>query len=236
LIKDRWTIAAVAKNMAGSKKNEFFRPYYMFGSALQFHTRNDYHHFSLVFDLSTKEDIDGKEGMAIKYAGGIEYLLRLNNIALALRGGGGSKSTSYGFGFSVNSVSIDYAFVQMREKTIGDSHKFGVSFKFGKLMERRSSRPSRTIQSEKAQQERIRLTGSIRGDKVHLKWTPVSGSDGYQVLVRKSGTKFRPLHKGVLNTTEMTISAGKRDTEFEFIVKVVSKGKGVAVSNVLRLK
>jgi hypothetical protein len=127
-----WTIGIITKNIAANLKNEYLRPYFIFGTAYKFRSTDQKHFLAIAFDLNTKSDIDGKEGTTLKYAVGLEYLYRFNNTAFALRGGYGSKNYSIGFGVSLSYFSIDYAFVKMHENTIGNSHKFGISFKFGK--------------------------------------------------------------------------------------------------------
>ncbi len=125
-----WTIAATAKHVAGNLKNSFLSPYYIFGTAYKFVTDDKIHTLLIAVDGNTHDNIDGKESITLKYATGLEYQFLINNYLLAVRGGLASKTYSFGGSFGYQFFSTDYAFVIMREKTIGNSHRFGVSLNF----------------------------------------------------------------------------------------------------------
>jgi hypothetical protein len=126
-----WSIAVTANNVAADVKNEFLRPYYAGGTAYIYTSADKVHNLSFAFDVKSKQNIDGKEGITMQYGGGMEYLLQLDDYAFALRTGTGSNAHSFGFGLGLKSVRFDYAFVLLRENTIGNSHKVGISIKFG---------------------------------------------------------------------------------------------------------
>ncbi|MBI1803172.1 MAG: hypothetical protein HY033_07490 [Ignavibacteriae bacterium] len=127
---DHWTIGLTAKNIAANLKNESLTPYYIGGTAYRFGTTDSTHNFLVAVDLNTRQDIEGKEGTTVKYAAGLEYRLSTGDYGFAIRGGTGSKNTSFGFGITYHFLSVDYAFVKMKDDLFGNSHKFGVSFFF----------------------------------------------------------------------------------------------------------
>jgi hypothetical protein len=127
---DRWTLGATAKYIGANLKNENLLPYYSAGSAFRINTRDSVHNFLIAADVITRQDIDGKDGTSFKVAAGLEYQLMLKNVVFAARGGIGTKNYTAGVSVGYKFISIDYAFVTMNEETIGNSHKFGLGFRF----------------------------------------------------------------------------------------------------------
>lgn len=127
LLDQNWTIGVVAKNVGGE---QVLPPYYLLGSAYRFQwpTR----HLLLTADVHTQENIRGTEDYSFKYGGGLEFGQSFDDFAFALRGGINSRTYAAGLGLSWRMVQVDYAFVMMREETIGDSHKFGLTYVFGR--------------------------------------------------------------------------------------------------------
>ncbi len=130
LPKIAWTLGAAAKYVGANLKNENLTPYYTLGSAYQFVTKDSLHHFLVAADANTRQDIDGKDGVKVKFAGGLEYQLLWRNFLFAARGGIGTRNYTAGVSLGYRFVCLDYAFVAMNEETIGNSHKFGVSLHF----------------------------------------------------------------------------------------------------------
>ena len=125
-----WAVGAAAKNVAANMKNENLTPWYILGTAYTVNFSDTMHTITTAFDVNTREDVEGKEGITLKYAGGLEYRLSSSGYAFAIRGGLGSKNYSFGFSVGYRFVSVDYAFVKMREETIGNSQKIGVNLYF----------------------------------------------------------------------------------------------------------
>lgn len=130
LPKIGWTVGAAAKYVGGNLKNENLTPYYVLGTAFRHATKDSIHHFLVAVDANTRKDIDGKDGLTVKFAGGLEYQITWKDFLFAARGGIGTRNYTAGGSIGYRFVSLDYAFVAMNEETIGNSHKFGVSFHF----------------------------------------------------------------------------------------------------------
>jgi hypothetical protein len=228
-----WTVAAVARDVAANLKNESLNPYYMVGTAYQYHSPNGYHHLAFALDAGTRNDVDGHKGTSWRYAAGMEYLLRLGSYGIALRGGGGTKNYAFGFGLRIGFFAIDYAFTQMRENTIGDSHKFGISFNFGRMAEQEEEAAQAQAKERQALKVTpMRLTGAIRGDRIVLRWDKVRGSDEYKVFGRMPGQKWKSLFEKRLKKTDISINYRQKSRRYEFMVVAVKKGKGIGKSNV----
>jgi len=135
LLDQPWTIGVTAKNVGGER---VLPPYYALGSAYRFQwpTR----HLLLTASMHTQENDQGiklfsaanGEDLSFKYSGGVEFSQSFDEFAFALRGGINSRTYAAGLGLSWRMVVVDYAFVIMREDTIGDSHKFGLTYVFGR--------------------------------------------------------------------------------------------------------
>jgi hypothetical protein len=229
-----WTFAAVAKNIVGNMKNESLHPSYLLGTAYQFSSQNKMHNIAMALDLHTYEDIDGKEGLTLNYAGGIEYLLRLDNYTVALRAGGGRKNYSYGFGLGWDFLSLDYCYVQMREIEIGDSHKFGVTLKLGGLPKKQIPK-KKEVPPVSASQQRINLNAKFDRGKTQLTWNSIPGCDGYQLFGRIQGQQWKPLHKGLLKNARMTLTKKQDSKKYQIVVRAVAKGRSISVSNIIRI-
>ena len=125
-----WTLGVAGKNLMTDMKDEMVDPFYSFGTAYSVGFSENMHNISVAFDLITKNDVNEAEGMNVKFATGLEYALSLSDYIFALRGGINSNAASAGFGIAWNYLAFDYAIVLMSEDTIGDSHKFGIVWKF----------------------------------------------------------------------------------------------------------
>jgi hypothetical protein len=125
-----WTIGAAGKNLLTDMKDEMVDPFYSFGTAYAIGFSENMHNLAVALDVTTKEDINESEGMNIKFATGLEYALNYSDYSFAVRGGINSNAASAGFGIAWNYLAFDYAIVLMSEDTIGDSHKFGIVWKF----------------------------------------------------------------------------------------------------------
>ncbi len=126
----KWTIAVAGKNLVADMKDEMVKPLYSFGTAYSAGFSENMHNITVALDLTTKEDINENEGMTVKFATGLEYALLFSDYSFALRGGFNSNAATAGFGIGWNYLAFDYAIVLMNEDTIGDSHKFGIVWKF----------------------------------------------------------------------------------------------------------
>jgi hypothetical protein len=122
-----WTIGFNAKNLGGE---QVLPPFYVLGMAYKYEWKNQ--HILATADAHTQEGIEGREDFTFKYGGGAEYSVSMDDFSFALRAGGNSRTWAGGVGLGFKGFAIDYAYVSMREDTIGDSHKFGVSYRFQK--------------------------------------------------------------------------------------------------------
>lgn len=232
LVPEVWTFGIVAKNVAANMKNESLDPTLHVGTAIQLVSGNRIHNFTLAGDLNTLEDIEGVSGTTLKYATGFEYMMKLNTFSLAFRGGVGTKNYALGFGIGINTVSIDYAYVIMQENTIGNSHKFGLSFQFGKsaapqsVLSRRESTPT-PLRTKST----FNLTAQLEKDKVILKWDSVKGCEGYQLFGRIPGNIWKQLSRKIIYGTQMSIARGRNGKKVELKVRAISKGKFISESN-----
>jgi len=125
--KARWMLGFNAKNVGG---NDVLDPYYVLGTALTLPWKGQ--HITASVDGRTQDDIQGKDDLSLKYNAGLEYGAASRDYGFALRSGINSRSYSFGGGLGVKGVVIDYAYVLMRETTIGDSHKFALTYTFAK--------------------------------------------------------------------------------------------------------
>jgi hypothetical protein len=250
LVPNVWTIGMVAKNVAANMKNESLDPTLYFGTAVQFGSKNDMHQFTLAADFNTQKDIDGVSGTTWKYATGMEYMLLLNTLSFALRGGVGTKNYALGFGMGINTISIDYAYVMMHENTIGNSHKIGFSFQFGKndaaqpVFRRNQTTPSSTIsQPVPAKRETqadtrtsissFKMTGQLEADKVILKWDSVRGCDGYHMFGRFVGNQWKRLSKKLIKGTRSSVARSTSKKKVELMVRAYANGNTISESNVM---
>jgi len=126
-----FTLAATGKNLVADMKDEMLKPFYTFGTAYVVGFSENMHELTFAADITTKEDINETEGMSIKYAAGMEYAFNYTDYSFALRGGINSSAVTLGFGLGWDYLDFNYAMVLMNEDTIGDSHKFGIVWKFG---------------------------------------------------------------------------------------------------------
>ncbi len=126
----KWTVAATGKNLLADMKDEMIKPSYNFGTSYSVAFSENMHNITVALDLSTKEDINETEGVTVKFATGLEYAFLYSDYSFALRGGLNSNAATAGFGIGWNYLAFDYAIVLMNEDTIGDSHKFGIVWKF----------------------------------------------------------------------------------------------------------
>ncbi|MFO7889258.1 MAG: PorV/PorQ family protein [bacterium] len=234
LVPDLWTLGVVAKNVAANMKNESLDPNLYFGTAFQFGTYDNTHNFTLAADINTMKDVDGVEGTSLKYATGLEYMLRLNTFSFAVRGGMGTKNYALGFGMGINNICIDYAYVMMRENTIGNSHKIGLSFKFGQTgapekAVRRKEKPSEPSETGKA----FKLQGQQVDDRIVLKWNTVKGSQGYHIFGRITGQDWKRLSKKLVQSTgiALPLSSKGKNVKLELKVRAVANGNYIAESN-----
>jgi hypothetical protein len=125
--KARWTLGLNAKNVGG---NDVLEPYYILGTALSLPWKHQ--HVTVAVDGRTQDDIQGRDDLSVKYSAGLEYGAATDDYGFALRSGVNSRSYSFGGGLGFKGVVIDYAYVLMRETTIGDSHKFALTYTFAK--------------------------------------------------------------------------------------------------------
>jgi len=234
LVPDIWTLGVVAKNVAANMKNESLDPNLYFGTAFTYGTSDNTHNFTLAADVNTVKDVDGVEGTSLKYAAGLEYMMRLNTFSFAVRGGLGTKNYAVGFGMGINNICIDYAFVMMRENTIGNSHKIGLSFKFGKTShpastERKKEQPSTpsTARSD------FKLKGQQTDDRIILKWNAVQGSEGYHIFGRITGQDWKKLSNKLVQSTAIALplSSKGKNVKLELKVRALSNGRYIAESN-----
>ncbi len=135
LLDQNWTIGVVAKNVGGE---QVLPPYYALGTAYRFQWET--RHLLLTASMHTQENDQGikvlsvanGQDLSFKYGGGLEFSQSFDDFAFALRGGINARTYAAGLGLSWRMVAVDYAFVMMREDTIGDSHKFGLTYVFGR--------------------------------------------------------------------------------------------------------
>ena len=125
--KASWTLGFNAKNLGG---NDVLTPYYIAGTALTLPWKKQ--HITAAVDGRTQDDIQGREDLSVKYNAGLEYGVTFDDYEFALRSGINSRSYSFGGGLGFYGVVIDYAYVLMQETTIGDSHKFALTYTFSK--------------------------------------------------------------------------------------------------------
>ncbi len=236
VVPDIWTLGVVAKNVAANMKNESLDPNLYFGTAFQFGNYDNTHNFTLAADINTMKDVDGVEGTSLKYAAGLEYMMRLNTFTFALRGGLGTKNYAIGFGMGINNICIDYAYVMMRENTIGNSHKIGFSFKFGKTSppestERQKERPSAPSSARAG----FELKGQQTDDRIVLRWDSVQGSEGYHIFGRIAGQDWKKLSNKLVQSTAIALplSSKGKNVKLELKVRAVSNGSYVAESNIV---
>ena len=233
-----WTFGAVVRDLAGGMKNQTIRPTYAIGTAYQFFSMNDVHHLTMAFDLSTKEDVNKKEGITLKYAGGLEYRLKMNSFSIALRGGISTNTYAYGFGIGISSLCLDYAFVQMKEETIGNSHKFGVSFRFGGERRRRPAKAEQVEKREPVQEQvrSIQLTVRRDGDQITFAWNAVAGCKGYQLVARRPGRKWTVISRRLLTEPQSVVRYDPRFETLEFVVRAMDGKKTIAISNITKMR
>jgi hypothetical protein len=127
LLDEPWTVGITAKNVGGE---QVLPPYYAVGTAYRFEWPN--RHLLLSVDAHSQEDIRGTEDFSVKYGAGLEFGQRFDDFGLALRGGINSRTFAAGLGLGWRMLAVDYAFVIMREDTIGDSHKVAITYVFGR--------------------------------------------------------------------------------------------------------
>ncbi len=231
----RWSVAAMAKDIPADFNNQYMRPYYLFGMAHRAYGRDGRHYLALTCDVQINEGIDNKKGKTIGYAAGLEYLLRIGSSYFSLRGGGGNKDYAFGLGLRVGYFSIDYAYVRMREETIGDSHKFGISFHFGRPAPASAEPPAAREPSTSITPRDMRLSGVLRGNSLSLEWTPVPGCEGYVIQARISGRDWHILNAEMLTRTQTSVANNRTDVKIQFRVIAMVNGNVVGQSNILEV-
>ena len=133
VLKDHdWTIGATGRNLLADLKNETLKSEYVFGTAYKVAFSENMHNLTFAFDLGTKEDINETDGISYKFFTGAEYMLNYSDFSFGIRGGINSNASTVGFGIGWSNYSFDYTMKLMNEDTIGDSHMFGLVYKFGK--------------------------------------------------------------------------------------------------------
>lgn len=132
LEKHDWTAGVTGRNLLADMKNETLKAEYFFGTAYKTSFSENMHQLTFAFDIGTKEDINESEGISYKYFTGLEYLFNYSDFSFGLRGGINSNASTVGFGLAWSNYGFDYAIKLMNEDTIGDSHMFGLIYKFGK--------------------------------------------------------------------------------------------------------
>jgi len=124
LEKHKLYLGATGRNLSADIKNEDLEEAWRMGAAWT--TWKD--RLTFAGDLNVREDINGNEGKAALWYGGIE----VSPIPeFQLRGGGGSHQ-QWGIGFGVNqrNIYLDYA-LSGDDDVLGTSHRFTLSYRFG---------------------------------------------------------------------------------------------------------
>ena len=131
-----FNIGATVKNLASNLENETFRPTYRLGLAYSIGFQDDMHRLTVSTDFFTRYDVNAIEGYSANFAAGLEYVLRIQDVSLAIRGGSGMvqdgtvQQTGFGASLGWQWFTADYVYSMSMENTIGDAQRLGMTFHF----------------------------------------------------------------------------------------------------------
>lgn len=112
----------VAKNLSSNMGDENFLPIYRTGFALELQK------FTWAFDISTKENINGKNSIALHYFTGMEVRIVPQ---LAIRVGyNDNNPINAGIGLNIKNVLFEYAFSAIKDGGLTNSHRVELGYRF----------------------------------------------------------------------------------------------------------
>ena len=131
-----FNIGATVRNVAANLEDETYRPSYRLGLAYAIVSRDNMHKASISTDIFTRHDVNEIEGYSLNFAAGLEYVLRIEDVSLAIRGGSGMvqdgtvQQTGFGASLGWQWFTADYVYSMSMENTIGNAQRFGMTFHF----------------------------------------------------------------------------------------------------------